>query len=347
MNIPALIVLSMIAAGMLGGAVNFFLAEAPAEKAPEKPSEKSRAAEKSNAVKPLKWWQHLIIGVSAAFVVPVFLNSIGSNLIAEFKSQVVTADVLSKLLVLDGFCLLAAISSRAFIRSMSDFLLQQVKDVSRQVTEQKQDLDEAKKATTDVKKAVEEVKQTAEEKTQKIGELEDSLKEVKGGVEDARLLANIATDAPKVNTAPPPQKSRPMTFSDDTPEEPKFMPKRGDAPDDPWKGSFGGKPVDHELGRQLTAKVLPIRSQPGWYAVELAVSRLPGSDKKLDSPIQFFIHDTFSNPKPEVQPIHDKAVLHLKAWGAFTVGALTDDGTCKLELDLAELKDAPEEFRTR
>lgn len=337
----------MIAAGMLGGAVNFFLAEVPPEKAPEKTAEKTRAADKSNAVKPLKWWQHLIIGVSAAFVVPVFLNSIGSNLIAEFKSTVVTAEVLSKLLVLDGFCLLAAISSRAFIRSMSDFLLQQVKEVSREVKEHKQEVADAKKAATDVKKAVDEVKQTAEEKTQKINELEDSIKEVKGGVEDAKLLANIATDASKVNVAPPPQKSRPMTFSEDTPTESKFVPIRSDVKDDPWKGSFGKKPVDHEMGRQLSAKVLPIQSQPGWYAVELVVSRLPGSDKKLDSPVQFFIHDTFPNSKPEVQPVQDKAVLHLKAWGAFTVGALTDNGMCKLELDLSELKDAPEEFRTR
>jgi hypothetical protein len=39
--------------------------------------------------------------------------------------------------------------------------------------------------------------------------------------------------------------------------------------------------------------------------------------------------------------------LKLTAWGAFTVGVLADEGRTKLELDLSELEDAPEDFRSR
>lgn len=342
MTITHLIILSMVAAGMLGGAVNFFMADPP----PEKAAPANSTTEKSSGAKPLKWWQHLIIGVSAAFVVPVFLNMISSTLISEIKGYITDPGILSKLLVLDGFCLLAAISSRAFIRSMSDFLLQQVKEVREQVKQNKQQMDETQKTTTDVKKAVEDVKQQTEEKTQKLGELENSLKDVKDGVEDAKMLANIAQDASKVNVAPPPPKARAMGGSDDASGGAPFVPVPGNAPNDPWKGVFGKECIDKQKGRQLSAKVAPILSQPGWYAIELTVSTLPGAPPLL-KPVQFFIHDTFPNNKPWVQPVNNSAVLHLKGWGAFSVGALADDGGCKLELDLSELEDAPAEFRSR
>ena len=40
-------------------------------------------------------------------------------------------------------------------------------------------------------------------------------------------------------------------------------------------------------------------------------------------------------------------VFDLVAWGAFTVGARTDDGKTRLELNLATLESAPTRFRSR
>jgi hypothetical protein len=114
----------MFAAGCLGGLINFFLADPAAEK-------------------PLPWWQHIIVGLGAAFMVPVFLNMISSRLIAEITGTEVTAEILSKLLVLAGFCLLAAVSSRAFIRTMTDKLLQEVSAAKKEAKEAKKQAESA------------------------------------------------------------------------------------------------------------------------------------------------------------------------------------------------------------
>ena len=40
------------------------------------------------------------------------------------------------------------------------------------------------------------------------------------------------------------------------------------------------------------------------------------------------------------------AELALDAWGAFTVGAIADSGLTRLELDLAEIDEAPSSFKS-
>jgi hypothetical protein len=116
------IVGTMLLSGAVGGLINSYLADPVTEK-------------------PLTWWQHIILGIVAAFIVPVFLNTISSRLIAEIKitDKPLTSEILSKLLVLAGFCLVASVSSRAFIRSMTDRLLQEVsaaKNVAKQAKQQ-------------------------------------------------------------------------------------------------------------------------------------------------------------------------------------------------------------------
>ena len=56
------IVIVMVASGLLGGIINFFIADTQAEK-------------------PLSWWQHIVVGVGAALMVPLFLNMISSGII--------------------------------------------------------------------------------------------------------------------------------------------------------------------------------------------------------------------------------------------------------------------------
>jgi len=112
---------------------------------------------------------------------------------------------------------------------------------------------------------------------------------------------------------------------------------------DDWaKGMFGGlATVDNAFGhRELSAKVQGGRR--GTYTVEMCVTAEP----RPDAEAVFFLHDTFNNPTPAIAfDQTGRAVLTIKAIGAFTVGVLTDDGTTELELDLSELAGAPKAFR--
>jgi hypothetical protein len=111
-------------------------------------------------------------------------------------------------------------------------------------------------------------------------------------------------------------------------------------PDDTQKGKWGGEPV--RSGRRLTANVTP--AGHGWYDVVLEVRTLPRSPP-LRGAVVFHLHETFPTPRRTVRVKSDVAHLELEAYGAFTVGAVADGGRTHLELDLAELPDAPAAFR--
>jgi hypothetical protein len=108
--------------------------------------------------------------------------------------------------------------------------------------------------------------------------------------------------------------------------------------DDPQKGQWGGKSFRN--GKTLTAKVEPISDD--WFSVML---RVQGAS--LSDPVTFYLHPSFTPSEQTVQPSGGSAVLQIQAWGAFTVGAVADSGRTVMELDLAELGDAPQKFRER
>jgi hypothetical protein len=115
--------------------------------------------------------------------------------------------------------------------------------------------------------------------------------------------------------------------------------------DDPQKNRFGG---NHEAnGRRLVADVTPLSDGEG--EVFKVLLRVVSTDDKnpLTSPVKFFLHDTFQPDTICVVPKQRVAQLDLRAIGAFTVGAITDDGKTSLELDLEFLESAPEKFRKR
>jgi hypothetical protein len=115
----------MLAAGILGGIVNSFLADPLDEHL-------------------LPWWQHLAVGITASFMVPLFLNMISGDLIDKIRGIDDKAPDYSKLFVLAGFCLVAAVSSRAFIRSLSERVLQEVKSAKKKANEAKEEAKEVK-----------------------------------------------------------------------------------------------------------------------------------------------------------------------------------------------------------
>jgi hypothetical protein len=66
----------------------------------------------------------------------------------------------------------------------------------------------------------------------------------------------------------------------------------------------------------------------------------------LTGRVDFYLHNTFPQPKLSVEAEDNVAKFQIGAYGAFTVGALADDGRTCLELDLVGDPDFPLEFRT-
>jgi DNA-binding MarR family transcriptional regulator len=117
----------MFGSGVLGGTVNCFLSDRSGEI-------------------HLSCYKHIIIGVAASFMVPLFLNMISGDLIDKICGVDGKTANYSKLFVLAGFCLVASISSRTFILSLSERILQEVKSANRKANEAKEEAAEAKAA---------------------------------------------------------------------------------------------------------------------------------------------------------------------------------------------------------
>src|SRR5437867_2893388 len=120
-----ILILIMVAAGLLGGAVNHFLSQET------DPNQKYLG-------------RSLWVGLAASFMVPLFLNMISSNLIDSIRGNATTPADKSKLFVFAGFCLVAAISSRAFIRTLSDRVLREAKEAKEQAIQANANVAEVK-----------------------------------------------------------------------------------------------------------------------------------------------------------------------------------------------------------
>ncbi len=96
----------MTLAGAFGGLINYFI-------------ERRDNPERSSVVRSL------VVGIGASYLVPLFLNMISSNLMQQLELDA------GKLLVFIGFCLIAAITSSAFIRSLSDRVLKEASEAKR------------------------------------------------------------------------------------------------------------------------------------------------------------------------------------------------------------------------
>jgi prokaryotic YEATS domain len=68
------------------------------------------------------------------------------------------------------------------------------------------------------------------------------------------------------------------------------------------------------------------------------------SGPPLSSSVQFHLHPTFARPVMVVEPTDGRATLTLSSYGAFTVGAVADEGRTMLELDLSTVEGFPAAF---
>lgn len=125
-------------------------------------------------------------------------------------------------------------------------------------------------------------------------------------------------------------------------------PSTATAPEDSQdlnKGRFGGSSTSN--GLILAADVSESDIRSGWFRIDLRVE--PKARRVLDHPVQFYLHESFDEADrvQVVNPTDGIARLTAMAWGAFTVGAVTDEGKTRLELDLSQDRRYPALFRQR
>lgn len=90
----------MLLSGVFGGLINYYQMS-------------------QQATDPESLPRCLVIGVGAAFLVPVILHLINSDLVVEIQGDS------SRLLIYSGYCLIAAIASRLVISNLSDKILRE------------------------------------------------------------------------------------------------------------------------------------------------------------------------------------------------------------------------------
>ena len=105
------VILLMAVAGVLGGLVNYGLARTS-----------------SSTYRDIAW--SIVIGLGASLLVPLFLNTISSTLLAEIIEG---AGSKSSPFVFFGFCLLGAIASRSLIQTLSQKILRTAEEAKSEV----------------------------------------------------------------------------------------------------------------------------------------------------------------------------------------------------------------------
>jgi len=108
-------ILIMLVAGIFGGVINYYLDQ--------------ESKEENKRVVTANYRRSVIISLGAALLVPLFLKMISSDLADLSKIDPAT------IMVFFGFCLVAAISSRKFIATLSEKVLQEVKEAKQKARE--------------------------------------------------------------------------------------------------------------------------------------------------------------------------------------------------------------------
>ncbi len=113
---------------------------------------------------------------------------------------------------------------------------------------------------------------------------------------------------------------------------------------DPQKGRWGGKAENNN--RKLSA-IISRMTGSDWAEIILRVESTDPKKDPLKGIVTFHLHPTFINSSPVIIVLNGIAEIKTKAWGAFTVGAVADNGKTTLELDLQGLPGSYEPFNSR
>jgi tetratricopeptide (TPR) repeat protein len=113
-------ILVILIAGAFGGIINYYL------ELEDKEKDKQRK---------FLFKRSVFLGIGAAFLVPLFLHLIGSDLMKFEKVNP------KEILVFLGFCLVASISSKKFIQTLSTKILKEVREAKEKVKEVKENVE--------------------------------------------------------------------------------------------------------------------------------------------------------------------------------------------------------------
>lgn len=323
----------MSIAGLIGGVINYVLAKGTHIEG-KKPN----------------FLHSVLVGVGATILVPLFLELAQSKLLDEMRpnwqltadyqkdlsgrpnpasAQLTIKDSISRetnavftvkadeaptmppiktYMLFAAYCFLAAVAGPRFINSLIDGVLKE-KEIER-LNQERNEIIEQKDLAED--------KVDRQNTINRILAIEDEQEALKATDETGQVEDMIK---PKIG---------PITVEDD-----------------PQKGRFGG--ARERNGRRLSAKV-QYSPTPGLYRIDLWVESTDPAHP-LDTDVIFYLHNTF---RPSVFTIkvedfrEGKASVEPKtAWGAFTVGAVTDNGNTLLEYDLSSDSSFPSDFRLK
>ncbi len=116
------IIALMVIAGFCGGTANFALSR----------------TEHSTW---LDWFWSVVIGIVASFLVPLFLNTISSSLLSGLLSG---SSGKADIYVFAGFCLLAAIASKAMIQTLTQRVLREAQEARGKAQEASKEVESLK-----------------------------------------------------------------------------------------------------------------------------------------------------------------------------------------------------------
>jgi hypothetical protein len=113
--------------------------------------------------------------------------------------------------------------------------------------------------------------------------------------------------------------------------------------DDPNKGQFGGSPESN--GRKLSATIRPDAGpRSARCRVHITVVSID-STRPLAGKVRFHLHPTFGRWATYIVDVKNGVAEHeIVSYGAFTIGAETDDGKVRLELDLVDVPGGTKRF---
>lgn len=213
-----------------------------------------------------------------------------------------------------AYCLVAAAAGLRFISSIIDSVLK-----DKQIAEQKEKI-----VTTEAEK---EKEKAAKEKVEK-----EKNKLAAQDMREAEETENVTLHSGKVRVS---------SLTDSLSNVAAIGPVT--VANDRQKGRFGGQPISNN--RKLSA-IVGDRPKGMFYDFTVTVE---STDKEnpLTGEVIFYLHQSFTPNVITVPVTEGKAVYAKEAYGAFTVGAVADNGNTLLELDLAEDKNFPKEFIER
>ena len=143
------VVVIMALAGAAGGVANWILNSGVEASRPDAAGEAD-----INPTIQFGMIGYIVVGVVAAFTVPLFLSLAQSDLMAKVLQD---PGSLEDRMVFAGFCIIAAFSSRAFMSSVSAALIKEVREVEKRRTRQKQPPQRLRLRSDEAEERVEEI----------------------------------------------------------------------------------------------------------------------------------------------------------------------------------------------